>query len=79
VIDRDHVDRNVHRSIGLAQIPSSPVSTSTRTTPEDITAAVLASFERCSDPRLRSLMQALVGRLHEFAVEVGLTEEKWRR
>jgi hydroxyquinol 1,2-dioxygenase len=55
------------------------MSTSTRTSPADITAAVLASFEQCSDPRLRSLMQALVGHLHEFAVEVGLTEEEWRQ
>ena len=54
-------------------------STSTKTTPADITAAVLASFEQCSDPRLRALMQALVRHLHEFAVEVGLTEEEWRR
>ena len=52
---------------------------STRTSPADITASVLASFEHCSDPRLRSLMQALVRHLHEFAVEVGLTEEEWRR
>jgi hydroxyquinol 1,2-dioxygenase len=55
------------------------MSMSTRTTPADITAAVLASFERCSDPRLRSLVQALVRHLHEFAVEVRLTEEEWRR
>jgi len=50
----------------------------TRTTPADITAAVLASFEQCADPRLRALMQAFVRRLHQFAVEVGLTEEEWR-
>jgi hydroxyquinol 1,2-dioxygenase len=55
------------------------MSMSTRTSPADITAAVLASFEQCSDPRLRSLMQALVRHLHELAVEVGLTEEEWRR
>jgi hydroxyquinol 1,2-dioxygenase len=54
-------------------------SASTRTTPADITAAVLASFEQCADPRLRTLMQAFVRHLHEFAVEVGLTEEEWRR
>jgi catechol 1,2-dioxygenase len=54
------------------------MSTSTGTTPADITAAVLASFEQCSDPRLRALMQALVRHLHEFAVDVGLTEEEWR-
>ena len=52
--------------------------TRTRTTPDDITASVLASFEACSDPRLRTLMQAFVRHLHEFAVDVGLTEEEWR-
>jgi protocatechuate 3,4-dioxygenase beta subunit len=55
------------------------MTATTRTTPADITATVLASFERCSDPRLRTLMQALVRHLHEFAVEVTLTEEEWRR
>jgi catechol 1,2-dioxygenase len=56
------------------------VSTSAdaRTTPADITAAVVASFDSCSDPRLRMLMQALVRHLHEFAVDVALTEEEWR-
>src|ERR1700704_6228577 len=68
------------RPDGVAQILSlvQPMSTSTGTTPADITAAVLASFEQCSDPRLRALMQALVRHLHEFAVDVGLTEEEWR-
>ena len=50
----------------------------TRTTPADITAAVLASFDGCPDPRLRELLQALVRHLHGFAVEVGLTEDEWR-
>jgi hydroxyquinol 1,2-dioxygenase len=52
---------------------------SSRTTPADITAAARASFDACSDPRLRELMQAFVGHLHAFAVEVGLTEEEWRQ
>jgi hydroxyquinol 1,2-dioxygenase len=51
---------------------------SKRTTPGDITAAAVASFEGCSDPRLRELMQALVRHLHAFATEVSLTEEEWR-
>ncbi len=55
------------------------VTGSSRTTPADITAAARASFDTCSDPRLRELMQAFVGHLHAFAVEVGLTEEEWRR
>jgi hydroxyquinol 1,2-dioxygenase len=49
-----------------------------RTTPGDITATVLASFEDCPDPRLRELMRALVRQLHGFAVEVGLREHEWR-
>ena len=50
----------------------------TRTTPADITATVLASFDGCPDPRLRELLEALVRHLHGFAVEVGLTEDEWR-
>jgi hydroxyquinol 1,2-dioxygenase len=50
----------------------------TRTTPADITATVLASFDGCPDPRLRELMQALVRHLHGFTVEVGLGEGEWR-
>jgi hydroxyquinol 1,2-dioxygenase len=52
--------------------------TQQRTTPEDITAAVVASFERSPDARLREVMQALVRHLHAFATEVGLTEDEWR-
>jgi hydroxyquinol 1,2-dioxygenase len=49
-----------------------------RTTPADITAKVVASFDGTPDDRLREVMQALVRHLHAFAVEVGLTEEEWR-
>jgi hydroxyquinol 1,2-dioxygenase len=52
--------------------------TAQRTTPEDITATVVASFERAPDARLREVMQALVRHLHAFAAEVGLTEDEWR-
>ena len=51
----------------------------TRTTPADITASVVASFEDCGDERLRTLLQAFVRHLHSFAVEVGLTQEEWDR
>ncbi len=50
-----------------------------KTIPADITAAAVASFEGCTDPRLRELMQALVRHLHGFASEVSLTEEEWRQ
>ena len=49
-----------------------------RTTPADITAAVIASFDRCEDERLREIMQTLARHLHAFASEVRLTEDEWR-
>ena len=48
-----------------------------RTTPEEITNKVVASFED-APARLREMMSALVRHLHGFAIEVGLTEEEWR-
>lgn len=43
-----------------------------------ITAEAVASFEGCTDPRLRGLMQAFVSHLHAFAMETQLTEAEWR-
>jgi catechol 1,2-dioxygenase len=48
-----------------------------RTAPQDITDAVLRSFGRCPNARLRELLTALVGHLHAFAREVGLSEGEW--
>src|SRR3954447_6823419 len=53
--------------------------TQTHTSPADITASAVASFDGCEDPRLRELMQALVRHLHAFATEVGLSQEEWGR
>jgi hydroxyquinol 1,2-dioxygenase len=50
-----------------------------KTTPADITAAAIASFEACADPRLRELMRSLVRHLHAFAVDVSLSEDEWRK
>jgi len=50
-----------------------------RTSPEDITAAAIASFDRSEDARLRELMQALTRHLHAFACEVGLTQDEWEK
>jgi catechol 1,2-dioxygenase len=58
------------------------MTTTTARTPisaADITAAALASFEDCPDPRLREIMQALVRHLHAFIAEVHLTEDEWAR
>src|SRR2546423_5618825 len=48
-----------------------------RTTPEDITAAVVASFDGCTDGRLREVMQGLARHLHAFATEVRLSQDEW--
>jgi hydroxyquinol 1,2-dioxygenase len=57
---------------------TTPDTAAERTTPADITAAVVSSFDRAPDARLREVMQALVRHLHAFATEVGLSEEEWR-
>jgi len=54
-------------------------TSASRTTPDDITASAVASFDACPDPRLRELMQAFVGHLHAFATDVRLTEDEWLR
>ncbi|MEN3284804.1 MAG: hydroxyquinol 1,2-dioxygenase [Solirubrobacteraceae bacterium] len=51
---------------------------SPRTSPGDITASVVASFEGCSEARLRQIMESLARHLHAFVTEVGLTEDEWR-
>ncbi len=50
----------------------------TSTTPADITAAVLAAYDDCPDPRLREVMRALVRHLHGLIAEVELTFEEWQ-
>lgn len=47
------------------------------TTPDDITAQVLASFDTTADRRLQQIMRSLVGHLHGFVTDVGLTEAEW--
>src|SRR3954453_8143739 len=49
----------------------------TRTTPQDITAAVVDSFEDCPDARLREIAQVFARHVHEFAREGRLTQEEW--
>ena len=50
-----------------------------RTTPGDITDAVVASFDGCTDERVRTLAQGLTHHLHAFATEVGLTHAEWEQ
>ncbi|WP_223166770.1 intradiol ring-cleavage dioxygenase [Nonomuraea sp. SYSU D8015] len=42
-----------------------------------LTDRVLRSFDAAPSPRLREVMQSLVGHLHAFASDVRLTEEEW--
>ncbi|GII24074.1 intradiol ring-cleavage dioxygenase [Planosporangium mesophilum] len=45
----------------------------------DLVDRVLRSFDDCTDPRLKQVMQALVRHLHAFVREVRLTEEEWAK
>lgn len=51
--------------------------TASRTTPADITASVVRSFDGCDEARLRELAQAFVRHLHAFVVEVALSQAEW--
>lgn len=43
----------------------------------NITQAVLARFEACDNPRLKTVLGSLVTHLHDFVREVQLTEAEW--
>ncbi|MEV6411073.1 intradiol ring-cleavage dioxygenase [Kribbella sp. NPDC051718] len=44
---------------------------------DELTEAVVASFDGSKDERTKTVLSALVRHLHEFAREVELTEEEW--
>jgi hydroxyquinol 1,2-dioxygenase len=44
---------------------------------DDLTRAVLASFEGAGSARFREVLESLVRQLHAFASEIQLTEEEW--
>ena len=48
-------------------------------TPDQLTAAVLAVMQTTPDPRLREIMVSLVEHLHGFVRDVKLTEDEFRR
>ena len=45
----------------------------------EITRNAIASFDGCTDPRLRELMQALTRHLHALVSEVRLTQDEWQK
>lgn len=44
---------------------------------DEIVARVLASFDGCTEPRLRELLRGVVTHLHAFLRDVRLTEDEW--
>ncbi|HEY7413836.1 MAG TPA: intradiol ring-cleavage dioxygenase [Ktedonobacteraceae bacterium] len=62
-MDQDKEKSVVHKTRNLAD--------------EDLTQAVLATFECSKSKRFQQVMQSLVRHLHTFVKEVGLTEEEW--
>ena len=44
---------------------------------QDVIDRVVASFDGCTDPRLRQVMQSLTRHLHAFVRDVRLTEQEW--
>jgi len=55
-----------------------PVAKGTRNlADEDLTQAVLATFEHSQSERFQQVMQSLVRHLHAFIKDVELTEEEW--
>ncbi|MFD8816234.1 dioxygenase [Streptomyces sp. NPDC059627] len=57
--------------------PGTPVPAEQQEREADITRRVLESFDGCTDPRLRQVLQSLVDHLHAFVREVRLTEQEW--
>lgn len=57
--------------------PMTTSASAARTTPQDITAAVLQSLAAAPDERLRFLLERLVHHLHGFVVDTRLTAEEW--
>lgn len=48
-------------------------------TEHNITDAVIARFDLCTDPRLKEVLESLVRHLHGFVRETRLTEAEWAR
>ena len=44
-----------------------------------ITAAAIASFDGCPNPRTRALLQSLTAHLHAFVAETRLTRAEWEQ
>jgi hydroxyquinol 1,2-dioxygenase len=61
----------------MSEQTSTTTSATRNLSDDDLTQAVLASFEGAESPRFKQIMQSLVTHLHAFAKDVQLTEEEW--
>ncbi|MFB7336944.1 intradiol ring-cleavage dioxygenase [Streptomyces adustus] len=61
----------------MTHTPDAAVPVQQQEREADVVRQVLRSFEACTDPRLRQVMQSLVHHLHAFVREVRLTEAEW--
>lgn len=61
----------------MTETSTSHVSDAQRRIEQELTDTVVASFDTCTDDRLRDVMQSLTRHLHAFVREVRLTEEEW--
>ncbi|MFE2579016.1 intradiol ring-cleavage dioxygenase [Streptomyces sp. NPDC059378] len=61
----------------MTHTPDAAVPVEQQDREADVVRQVLESFEACTDPRLRQVMQSLVRHLHAFVREVRLTEAEW--
>ncbi|MCW2131566.1 dioxygenase [Arthrobacter sp. VKM Ac-2550] len=62
-----------------SQQENTAVSEAQQAVEERLIANVLASFEGCTDERLKQIMQALVCHLHAFIRDVRLSEAEWNQ
>ncbi len=61
----------------MTMVEPRPVSAEQQAREDDIVARVLASFDGCTEPRLRELLRGVVTHLHAFLRDVRLTEDEW--
>jgi hydroxyquinol 1,2-dioxygenase len=71
------MERSGRQTVRLTIYVEAAMTVHAPTAADQITAAASASFDGCTDPRLREIMRALVCHLHAFASEVHLTEAEW--
>lgn len=63
--------------MATTRVPTATAAVEQSAREQDLINRVVASFDGCTDDRLRQLMQSLVRHLHAFVRDVRLTEAEW--